>query len=126
MNKFIIFFLMSTGVQAIDEVPTVVVLSSTNNRGVELKKEVVIINSSSVTVDQQKLSSTEIVTQAPFLKKINEFLPSTPLTFCESGTFKHIYKKDKIVKEENGCLNSARYKDLLLSFNSLKKDPITK
>lgn len=117
---------MSTSIHAIEESPAVVVLFSTNNRGVEFKKEVVIINKSSVMVNKEKLSSTEIITQAEYLKKINEFLPSTPTTFCESGTFKHIFKKDKIEKVENGCLNSPRYKDLLLSFNSLKKDPITK
>jgi hypothetical protein len=104
---------------------TVIVLLAINQRGVEIKREVVIINNSSVIVNKEKLSPVEIITQSNNIKKINQFLPNDKFTQCESGTFKHIYKKGPVQKEELGCLSSMRFNHLEKSFKGLKKDRVT-
>lgn len=104
---------------------TVIVLLAINQRGVEVKREVVIINNSSVIVNKEKLSPVEIITQSNNIKKINHFLPNDKFSQCESGTFKHIYKKGLVQKEELGCLSSMRFNQLEKSFKGLKKDRVT-
>jgi bifunctional N-acetylglucosamine-1-phosphate-uridyltransferase/glucosamine-1-phosphate-acetyltransferase GlmU-like protein len=104
---------------------TALVLESTSNRGVLLKKEVVLIKDSMVVVNSEKLSPAEIITQSDNIKKISSFLASEVGNRCETGQFRHLYKKGKVLKEELGCLGSERFNDLEKSFKGLKKDQVT-
>ena len=126
MNK-ILFLSLFFGfkLHAASSSETVILLESSSNRGVLLKKEVVLIKDSQVLVNSEKLSPAEIITQSDNIKKISSFLASEIGNRCETGKFKHLYKKGKVQKEEHGCLESERFIQLEKSFKGLKKDRVT-
>lgn len=105
---------------------TIILLESKNQRGVELNKEVVIIKNSDVLVNGEKISASEIITQSGALTEISKFPKTEKGKACESGLFRHLYKKDKITKLEHGCLGSSRYNHLMKNFKALKKDTLIK
>lgn len=126
MNKLVLYFFLFGTVLRASEPDTMIILESFNARGSQVNKEVIFIKDGALIVNNEKLSPTEVITQSSHVKNISTFLSSDMITYCESGTFKHIYKKGKILKVEHGCLNNQRYNDLIKSFKALKKDSITK
>lgn len=129
MNKlslFILVPLISFSLKVLASDSAVIVLEALNARGKLVHKEVVLIKDGSVVVNNQKLSAAEVITQSYALKQISQFSPIEKNIHCEAGTYKHIYKKAKMIKEEHGCLNNERYNELEKSFKALSADPITR
>ena len=126
MNKILFLaYILSWKVNAAVNTDTAIVLESFNNRGNLISKEVVLIIDSSVFVNGEKLTPTDIILEASQFKNISTFFVSKTGPHCKIGTFKHFYKKGNLVKEERGCLERERYNHLKESFNQLKKDKIT-
>lgn len=130
MNKYLVgLFLYSFSLQARSTSEALIVLEAFNHRGILVHKEVVLIQEGELTVNGEKLSPTEIITQSAALKKISQLqlqlLDDTKNAECNLGVFKHSFKKGKILKVERGCLNNDRYNELLAAFSALKKDKIT-
>lgn len=130
MNKYLVgLFLYSFGSQAQGPSDVLIVLEAFNHRGILVHKEVVLIQAAELTVNGEKLSPSEIITQSAALKKISQLqlqlLDDKKNAECNLGVFKHSFKKGKILKVERGCLNNDRYNELLAAFSALKKDKIT-
>lgn len=130
MNKYLVaLFFYSLSLQAQATPEALIVLEAFNHRGIMVHKEVVLIQEGELMVNGEKLSPTEIITQAGALKKISQvqqlLLIDEKNVQCGQGVFKHTLKKGKILKVERGCLNNDRYNELLAAFSALKKDKIT-
>ncbi|MDD4973585.1 MAG: hypothetical protein PHY93_04505 [Bacteriovorax sp.] len=126
MNKILfvgVFFCFK--LSAVSASETIIILESIGNRGTIVKKEVMLVKDSMVLVNREKLSPAEIITQSGNIKNISTFFVSEIGNQCETGKFKHIYKKGKVLKEEHGCLGSERFNHLEKSFKGLKKDRVT-
>ncbi len=125
MNKKLltIFLFISYSAFAVNP-DAVIILLDKNHQGKIIDKEVVIVANGTMMVNREKLSPSEVITQSPHITEIANF-KSNESGQCHAGTFKHILKKGKIVKVEEGCLNSDRYKTLKASFKALHKDTIT-
>ncbi|MGZ3790679.1 MAG: hypothetical protein ACXVCE_13310 [Bacteriovorax sp.] len=124
MNKmFLLTFFISAKALAINE--TVIVLEEITSRGKVINKDVVIVKDGSVIVNREKLSAAEIITQSEHMTGIASFKESQTTHQCESGLFKHVLKKGKVQKAEQGCLGSDRHKFLKENFRALKKDRVT-
>lgn len=129
MSKLLyaVLFLFFNSALATDSSETVIMLISKTTRGTIISKDIVIAGSDFLMVNAEKLSPSEVITQSPHIKSISTF-PNKPrnlLLGCESGTFEHILKKGPLKKQEEGCLDSERYRKLHKSFQALKKDPLT-
>jgi len=126
VNKYLLgLFLYCFSLQARGTSEALIVLEAFNHRGMMVHKEVVLIQEGELSVNGEKLSPTEVITQSGALKKISQILADEKSAQCKMGLFKHSYKKGKILKVERGCLNNDRYNELLAAFSALKKDKIT-
>ena len=105
---------------------SLVVLEQFSQSGTKVKADIMMVNShSEVFINGEKLSSSEVITQSPSIKAVSTFLTSKNEN-CNEGRFKHVIKRGKMYKSEEGCLYSKRFNQLSLSFKQLKKDSITK
>ncbi len=125
MNKFFLLIFIFVTCSWAKTPETVIVLETISTRGAPMNRDIVIVKEGMVMVNKEKLSANEIITQSEHIKKIAQFSSSEKIDQCRSGSFKHIFKQEKLVKEEQGCLNSSRYLELKKHFKNLKKDSIT-
>lgn len=126
MNKwFFLFLLLPLKLLGATPSETVIILEDISPKGAVVAKDVVIVGEGVLIVNNEKLSPSEVITQSEFVTKIANFKTSEITYQCSAGIFRHILKKGKLVKSEQGCLNSERYKSLKQSFSSLKKDRVT-
>ena len=104
---------------------SIIVLETMNNAGISVKREVMMVDKkNAVIINGEKLNAIEVITQSEYLKSLSTFVKNN-LNNCQQGKFKHLYQSGKILKKEEGCLDSERYKRLSESFKNLKKDKVT-
>lgn len=103
---------------------TSIVLTIFSARDQKMRSENIFIENGKVKVNGAWLSPQEVIVNSEHIKKISEFKTESRGSTCEVGHFEHILKNDKLVKKEIGCLESARFKELSLSFKALAQDPI--
>lgn len=129
MNKsWIIFFCLNSIISlssALGE-ETIIILEAKDARKNEMHKDIVIIKDSEVIVNREKLTPAEVITQSDSIRVISTFIADDKTKPCDAGVFRHILKKEKIVKVEHGCLGNLRYNHLMKNFKAVKKDTLTK
>ncbi len=103
----------------------IIVLDELSSQGVRLSRDVLITKDGHVFVNRERLSPSEIITQSSHISQLATFVMKKKNESCSTGSFLHILKNEKVIKKENGCLNSERYKMLKKHFGALKKDHIS-
>ena len=121
MNKlfFCLFFLSLQLFAKSSE--TVILLKEMGVSGKMLSKDVAIMIGESFMVNKEKLSASEIITHSEHITNIASFDKIKQTDKCASGTFIHLLKFNNYIKNEEGCLESNRFKSLKKSFKALQK-----
>jgi len=125
VSKMILLFLLSYSIQVkANNAPeaAIAIFQTINTNGKSMTKDIVIINGNQIIVNGEKLSSSEVLLKSPLIKQIMSIKPNNKINKCNEGSFIHTINFGKTKKlQEQGCLESLRYKEIKDLLKKVKK-----
>jgi hypothetical protein len=87
-----------------------------------------VLDAGKVRINGAALSDQQVISLVEKIRFITYTKPNQVINSCYSGTYSLKVLKNEILKNEIGCIESERYKNLNQSFSDLEKniflDPI--
>jgi hypothetical protein len=119
---FLSLFLFSTLIDAKSNLKIHVTLESTNKKGDFRSTNSMVLDSGKVRINGTTISDQQVIALVEKIRFITYTQPNQAINSCYSGTYSLKVLKNDILKNEIGCLESERYKNLNQSFSDLEKN----